>query len=137
MVYNVSKSTLLKGSLMKKLLVLLGAVILSSGISFAAIGENETTDIDYLRSLGYSESALQIVDTAKYHGSHGKPRYYQRNVNNGKKLGKAYTVVKYWFDPAQDDGLFGEHQINFSNSWTWEKNKYSSRYKPAKGVENL
>ena len=132
------KYLFLKGSLMKKLFVLLGVIVLSTGMSFASMSESDTSNIDILRRQGFSESALHIVDTAKYHAGDKSGRYYTRNVDNGKKLGKTYTVIKDYVDPIQDDGLFGEHQINFSNSWDWGRNKYSGRYNSKeKKVENL
>ena len=123
---------------MKKLSVLLGAIILSTGVSFAYMDDGQTSNIDVLRSQGYSEAILHVVDTARNHDSNGiTPRYYKRSMNNGKRLGKGYSVLKTYVDPAQDDGLFGEHQINFSNSWDWGRNKYSARYKKINEVESL
>ena len=121
---------------MKNLSVLLGVIILSSGMSFGAINDNATSDIDLLRNQGYSESILEVVDTAKSHDSNGlTPRYYTSRGKN--KLGRGYTSLKTYIDPVQDDGLFGDHQINFSNSWTWGRNKYSSKYRKVNTVENL
>ena len=125
---------------MKKLLVLLGIIILPCTSALASIGEYQTSDIDTLRYEGYSESMLQAVDTSKYHQTRGKSkRYFQSTsqTKSGKKLGRAYSYIKTYVDPAQDDGLFGEHQINFSNSWDWGKNNYSSRYKKVEQIDNL
>lgn len=124
---------------MKKLLVLLGVAVLSSGVSFASIDETKTSDIDILRNQGYSESMLNVVDVAKSFNSYnkGKSRYYRNAMDRGNFFGKKYSYLKTYFDPVQDDGLFGEHQINFSNSWDWGRNRYSSRYTSVSGYENL
>ena len=123
---------------MKKLSVLLGIILLSMGASFAYMNDGETSDIDLLRTQGYSEAILQVVDTAKYHDSNSRSkRYYKGGADQGKKLGKGYSVLKIYVDPLQDDGRFGEHQINFSNSWDWGRNRYSERYKKVNEIENL
>ena len=136
MVYNKSKALYLKGSLMKKLSVLLGIIILSSGISYAAINEDRTSDIDLLRNQGFSESTLQVVDTAKFHDSNGRSnRYFKKSKN---KFGRGYSAIKTYIDPVQDDGLFGEHQIHFSNSWDFGRNNYAvRRNNTSKEVDNL
>ena len=121
---------------MKKLSVLLGVIILSSGISFASIDDNATSDIDLLRNQGFSESMLEVVDVAKSHDSNNTSKRYYTSRSK-RKMGRAYSTIKTYIDPVQDDGLFGEHQINFSNSWDYNKNKYSSRYKKVKTTENL
>ena len=121
---------------MRKVFVLLSIAALSMGASFAAINDNATSDIDLLRNQGYSEGILNVIDTAKSHDGNGNnPRYYTTRGKNA--LGRGYTSLKTYIDPVQDDGLFGEHQINFSNSWTWGRNRYSSRYRKANNVENL
>ncbi len=120
---------------MNKLFALLGAGILLSGISFAYINESATSDLNILKGQGYSDSMLRVVDTARYHDTNGT---YQRHYGKSrKKLGRSYSVIKTYVDPVQDDGLFGEHQINFSNSWDWGQNKYSGRYKKVESIENL
>ena len=120
---------------MKKVLVLFGAIILSTGISFGEIQEGTTSDIDNLRRQGFSESMLEVVDTARYHDSNGKTsRYFDRSRN---KLGRGYSSIKNYIDPGQDDGLFGDHQIQFSNSWDWGKNRYAVRKKKVQKTENL
>ena len=121
---------------MRKVFVLLSIAALSMGASFASINDNATSDIDLLRNQGFSESILEVIDTARNHDSNGvTPRYYTSRSKN--KLGRGYTSFKTYIDPVQDDGLFGDHQINFSNSWTWGRNRYSSKYRKVNTVENL
>ena len=121
---------------MKKLSVLLGVIILSTGVGFASMNDNETSDIDLLRTQGFSESTLEVIDMARNHDSNnGYKRYYTSRGKN--KLGRAYSSIKKYVDPIQDDGRFGEHQIQYSNSWDWGRNKYSSRYRKVQQTENL
>ncbi len=125
---------------MKKLIVLMGILSFSTSLSFAYLDEATTSNVEVLRAQGYSESALRIIDTTNSFAS-GKNgtyvRYFQPKQHKG--LGKPYTVVKRYFDPIQDDDLFGEHQINFSNAWdvTGEEPSYSTQLRPKEHVENL
>ena len=50
------------------------------------------------------------------------------------KKNSPYTSLKLYVDPIQDDGNFGQHQVNFTNTWTGDETHYSTR---AKEVENL
>ena len=115
---------------MKKILALFGFTVLLSGISFAAIEENSTADIDVLRSQGFSESALQIVDTVKFRNQ-GIGKYKKRFA---RKKESPYSTVKVYVDPIQDDGNFGEHQINFTNTWKGNETDYSASKEE---IENL
>lgn len=116
---------------MKKILTLLGIITLGAGVSYAAISENKTSDIDILRSQGYSESALRIVDTVKAHNQ-GPTGKYKRYFF--KKKDTPYTTLKNYVDPIQDDGDFGSHQINYTNTWKGDETYYSTKYKK---VEDL
>ncbi|MBR1617235.1 hypothetical protein IJ670_03705 [bacterium] len=129
---------------MKKLLLLCGIIALSCTASLAYYNEGELTDIDTLRRDGYSESMLQSVDFAKYHQSgHGTTyvRHFKHKDEIKKsKIGRAYSALKQYFDPAQDDGYFGNRQIEFSNTWRGDAVHYSSELVPVEQqqeVENL
>lgn len=124
---------------MKKLLVLFGIILLSQGISFAAIKTDESANIDTLRAQGYSESALRVIDTVNniQQGKDGKYAKYYTKKEGSNLLGRAYSRVKEYFDPIQDDGKFGVHQINFSNDWMRDETSYSSRVEGAVPVEDL
>ena len=123
---------------MKKLLVLFGVLVFVPSLSYAYINESETSDIDVLCAQGYSVSTLQVVDTARYHNS-GKnsknKRYFRLKDNN--KFGRAYTFVKNYLDPIQDDGRFGEHEINYTNTWSGEYTNYSTGREPIQEIDNL
>ncbi len=124
---------------MKKLLVLFGVMALLPMASFAYYYENETADIDVLKAQGYSDSALMIVDLTNdiNKGQNGTyTRRYQQKSPKGK-LGNAYTYLKRYVDPFQDDGKFGEHQINFTNTWMDDTTHYSSALEEKSSVENL
>ncbi len=124
---------------MKKLLILLGILTFVGASSYAYYYEDETLDIKALEAQGYSDSLIKVTD--KIHdfntGINGKyKRVYKKHPKNF--LGKSYTYLKDYVDPAQDDGMFGEHQINFSNSWNPERIRYATPEKQPKGeVENL
>ena len=123
---------------MKKLLVLLGVMVFASCSSYAHIDESETSDIDTLRTQGYSESMLEVIDTVKSHnkGKNSKTQRYFRRKDH-RSLGKGYDYLKLYIDPIQDDGFFGEHQINFSNNWNGDNTKYSSQYVRNNQADNL
>ena len=54
-----------------------------------------------------------------------------------------YYRIKTYIDPIQDDNLFGEHQINYTNSWNGDETRYTSKKyhytdtTPAQAIENL
>ena len=102
---------------MKKLLVLFGVMALLPMASFAYYYENETADINKGQNGTYT-------------------RRYQQKSPKGK-LGNAYTYLKRYVDPFQDDGKFGEHQINFTNTWMDDTTHYSSALEEKSTVENL
>ena len=120
---------------MKRLMTLLVSGLLLTNISIAAIDEVKTSDVDTLRAQGYSESALRILDTVKYYnqGTSGK---YQRRFTVPKEPG-AYHRLKVYVDPVQEDDLFGEHQINFTNNWNGDENSYSTQKVENGPIENL
>ena len=120
---------------MKKSVVLFALSILITNISFAAIDEAKTSDIDTLRAQGYSESALRVIDTVKYHnqGVNGK---YQKRFNVAKKP-SPYHRLKLYVDPTQEDDLFGEHQVNFTNTWDGEETSYTTQKVENAPIENL
>ena len=72
-----------------------------------------------MRKQGFSEGFLRVLDTNyALHQGEGETyvRYYtpKRSLGN---IGTRYTKFKLYFDPCQDDGQFGEHQIQFTNNW--------------------
>ncbi len=124
---------------MKKLIVLCGLATLSTSLSFAYFESTKTSDIDILRAQGYSESTLQVVDWANATNKGQDSTYVRHFVKKQPKgkLGKAYTNLKLYVDPSQDDGLFGEHQINFTNTWNGDNTKYSTRVMEKEKIEDL
>ena len=123
---------------MKKILILSGLFLISTLGCFAYYDENQSSKVDTLRAQGYSENMLRVMDlvNAKNQGINSSyVRRFQPKTQSGKM--SAYQKVKVYFDPIQDDGLFGEHQINFSNSWMGDDNSYSSPLQEREVVENL
>lgn len=119
---------------MKKIMSVLGILSLIMGVSFAALDELETSEITTLRSQGYSESTLRAVDTVKFknQGPAGRYKRYFSTAPQSK-----YRAVKLYVDPIQDDDLFGEHQINFTNAWNGDETSYSTTKYENRSVENL
>lgn len=120
---------------MKKIIALFAVTLLGAGLTHAEVNEFETSNIDVLRSQGYSESTLRIVDKVNYQNKYGK-NYQKRFVEKNAKK-SPYTYIKLYVDPTQDDGKFGEHQINFTNTWNGDETHYSSTKVDAAPVENL
>ena len=116
---------------MKKIMILLGIMTLAVNVSFADLEENNTSNINILRSQGYSESALRIIDTIKSKNQ-GPTGRYKKHFSDAKET--PYTALKLYVDPIQDDGHFAEHQINFTNTWNGDETEYSTRVQE---VENL
>ena len=120
---------------MKKVIALFTTMLIATGTSFAAIDENKIGDIDVLRAQGFSESTLRILDTVNYQNKSMSKKYERRFVKKEKP--SAYTAVKLYFDPMQDDDNFGEHQINFTNTWNGNETNYTTRKVEQKPIENL
>lgn len=123
---------------MKKISILFGVLFISSLSCFAYLDESMTSDIDALRAQGYSESMLQVIDLVNDINK-GINSNYERRFKPVRCSGKmgAYSKMKIYFDPTQDDGRFGEHQVIFSNTWMGEPTWYSSQLKEHEVVENL
>lgn len=123
---------------MKKILVLFGAFALIPSMSFAYMDEDQTASIDELRNQGYSETTLQLVDLAQDRDKGPNSKYERRFVPKGHKniIGKSYSFLNNYFNPIYEDGIFGEHQVNFTNTWSGENSFYSSPLKDSQ-LENL
>ena len=124
---------------MKKILVLLGVAAISQASTLAYMYENETSSMRVMGAQGYSTATMQVVDLINYRnrGANGKyVRHFQKR-QHGRGLGKAYQELKEYVDPAQDDGLFGEHSIQFTNTWKGNDTHYSSEQEMNEQVENL
>ena len=121
---------------MRKILAFVGVMALSVTASYAFYTERNVSSVDMLRRQGYSESTLKVVDTVKYsaRGTNGKYEKRFVPVAQNSKAGRSYTRLKNYVDPIQDDGDFGQHQVNFTNTWKGNETKYSSSKEP---VENL
>ena len=126
---------------MKKMLALFSVIALSQAISFAYINEDTSTLIDSLDRQGFSISTQEIVDTAVMQAQGEGTNYVRRfqEIEHKNWFSKFYTRAKIYTDTAQDDGKFGMHQINFTNSWDSENTDYSSRFKkmPKQAVEEI
>lgn len=122
---------------MKKIIASLGFLALLAPFSLA-IDETMTADIDVMRSQGYSESALRVIDTARAHQQAMAGNYQRRFINTH---GGAYKILKLYVDPSQEDDQFGEHQINFANTWLGNPTHYvttkEDRGNSNRGIPNL
>jgi len=111
---------------MKKVLVLFGIFSIAQLATFAAMEVSEISNIDSLRKQGFSESTLKAVDVSysQTSGNEEYVRYYTPKSKN--KTGKAYSYLKQYFDPIQNDDRFGEHQIEFANTWLGDETSYTT-----------
>ena len=124
---------------MKKLLIALSLFVGMTTASFAHYYEGQTNTVDVLNSQGFSENTKIILDKVNYlnGGLYGnyKKVYTKKHADN--KALKAYTYLKSYVDPIQDDGNFFEHQINFTNSWTNGKSNYTYPVETTNSINNL
>ena len=123
---------------MKMILVLLGIMALVPCASYAYMEESNTASVDTLRARGFSETTLQLVDLTQDRDKGENSPYQRRFIPKGHKnfIGKSYAFLNNYFNPIYDDGLFGEHQVNFTNTWSGENSSYSSPLKDSQ-LENL
>jgi len=115
---------------MKKVIIALSLLTLTCGVSSAYYYSTETSSVDVLEAQGYSENTLITVDKAnKYNG--GLYSSYQkqfRKKSPDNKFSNAYTKLKNYVDPIQDDGDFYDHEVNFTNTWNSDKVEYAYPY---------
>lgn len=121
---------------MKKILILSAILAFTSNMLFAAQDAAEMSAIDSLRAQGYSEQTLKIYDNINYMNKHGNYETYYVDKQQ-HPIGKFYTKVKLYTDIAQDDGEFGMHEINYSNSFFGNETDYTTRKVKRSDVENL
>ena len=101
-------------------LCILGGLGLTSG-AFASLESENMATVPFLRADGHTEEMARIADYVRYKHSNETaiPYYNQDPYSNADTHGlKWYTAIKRWFDPAQDDQLFGRHEIRFTNAWS-------------------
>lgn len=109
---------------MKKLAIFL-TMLLFVPSAMAVYIEDTSTSYDVLKKTGSSDSAIRILEDIKVRNSgYGNEPYesYFTDVSyeNGYPSKKAFVLdwyrkIRDQIDPAQDDGYFGKHQINFDN----------------------
>ena len=109
--------------------------MVTTGVVFASIDSNDLTNLKVLEQQGYSIPAIHMVDAEKSKNSYDNDVKYERVY---KKKKSVYQALKNYFDPIQDDGEFGEHKIEFSNTWNGDTPaRYVSPLRPVKKVESL
>ncbi|MCD8023970.1 MAG: hypothetical protein LUE64_00355 [Candidatus Gastranaerophilales bacterium] len=117
---------------MKKAVLLIAALFIMQA-GFAYVEEFTTSDIKTLQGKGYSQDILKIVDTSRMLSQEGDKDYvpfYSRKIYSDKPLIKWYQVAKRYFDPAQDENVFGVRELNYNNSYFEFSPSYSSRLSP-------
>jgi|GEM_PF-1485867 len=101
---------------MKKTVAILGILALSQ-CAFAYIREGTTSDVNRLQGKGYSQSTLKIIDSEKVR-QQNEGMYYARYYDDEfYTKDNPYRRIKLYFDPNQDDGLFGNHENSFTNTF--------------------
>lgn len=126
-------------------LCILGSLGLTSG-AFASFQAEDMATVPSIQSEGFSKEMSKITDVVRYNHSKGTVDTYYNldpyaDCNGSDKL-KWYSFIKRWFDPNQDDEIFGRHNINFSNEWGWMEGDMpavsTKKVKEAKGeVEDV
>ncbi len=101
-------------------LCILGGLGITSG-AFAYIQAEDMPTVPQIKAEGYSTEMSKVTDLIRYnHSKATADTYYNldpyADCDGSDKL-KWYSFVKRWFDPNQDDEMFGRHNINFSNKW--------------------
>lgn len=126
-------------------LCILGSLGLTSG-AFASFQAEDMATVPSIQSEGFSKEMSKVTDVVRYNHSKGTVDTYYNldpyaDCNGSDKL-KWYSFIKRWFDPNQDDEIFGRHNINFSNEWGWMEGDMpavsTKKVKEAKGeVEDV
>lgn len=121
---------------MKKAALIL-ALLMITPASFAYIEEFTTSDNKTLQGTGYSQSTLEIIDTARMI-KQGVERdyvpYYSRQYYSKTPVRKWYQVAKRYFDPAASEEVFGVRELHYQNTWFsfspsyYEKETPNDRY---------
>lgn len=123
---------------MKKIFALFGFVALSASVSMAFVYDDQSAQVDVLKKQGYSQSTLEIVDKSLYMQRGQSGNYEKKFVQKGRtKKGNVYHQIKTYVDPMQDDGKFGEHKIEFSNTWQGDETYYTSPLREKNQIEDL
>ena len=94
---------------MKKTALLL-ALMFVCPMSFAYVEEFTSSDNASLQGKGYSQAALQLVDTARMKTQGAEKDYvpfYSRQFYSKNPLVNWYQVATHYLDPAQDEVVFG------------------------------
>jgi len=121
-------------------LCILGALGVTTG-AFAYIQSEDMATVPQIQAEGFSKQMGKVTDVVRYNHSKGTADTYYNldpyaDCDGSDKL-KWYSFAKRWFDPAQDDEMFGRHDINFSNKWGWMEGEapaiVSKKAKESKG----
>ncbi len=122
----------LRGKFMKKAILLICAM-LTVPAAYAYIQEFTSSDIKTLQGTGYSQEALEIVDTARMlrqATDKDYVPYYSRKIYSDNPKLKIYQIVKRYFDPAQDEHVFGVREIHYNNGWFDLSPSYNEKVTP-------
>ena len=112
---------------------LIVALLLTMGASFAYIEEYTTSDTKTLQGTGYTAETMKIIDTArtlKQGVVKDYVPYYTTQFYSDKPPLKWYQMVKRYFDPLQDEGVFGIREITYTNGWFEMSPSYDSKITP-------
>lgn len=124
---------------MNKIFIALSLFVATCASSFAYYYEGQLNQVDTVKAQGYGENMAIVMDKVNYQSAGINGRYkrvYSKKYSNNPAL-NAYEKVKLYFDPCQDDPSFGEHEINYSNTWNRNLPSYSMPMKKGNQVDNL
>ena len=123
---------------MKKIaitLCILGGLGITSG-AFAYIQSEDMSTVPQIQAEGYSKEMSKVTDLVRYnHSKATADTYYNLDPYADSDKLKWYSFVKRWFDPNQDDEMFGRHNINYSNKWGWIEGDVPYTVKKVKEAE--
>lgn len=105
---------------MKKILLLVGLILISNAHSCLALTNDDFTSADYLKNYNYSDEMIRIVNIQKNKANGLKPtyKYNEPDWYTSSKPVNFIRKASMYFDCGLDDHKFGEgNNINFTTRW--------------------
>ncbi len=98
---------------MKNIICLGLMILLSQGLAFSYINSLDMTDETYMRNQDYSSETIRLINMQKY-----TPTVNRDEKNTvGKTCKSVWQKINAYYDPAFDNGTFGNNNIPFTNRW--------------------
>lgn len=98
---------------MKKIFyILIGLILFNANIAQAEVTVEEITSERYVKNHGYSDETYRLMNL-----QHSQIAGTEADVVSQPKNYRKFSLIRkffIYFDPALDDGRFGEHSIEFT-----------------------